>query len=73
MGKRKFGDGDFVKCLLKEAQEDLERRYSLTAAGYDFDWSVSRVAQSLRIEREDVMAPDKYAQSVQARSLLQCA
>ena len=60
--ERILGDGNFVESVLKKAQENLERRYSLKASGYDFDWLVSRVAQSLQIEPEDVVAPGKYAQ-----------
>ena len=71
--ERILGDGDFVENVLKEAQEDLERSYSLKATGYDFDWLVSRVAQSLRIEPKDVMAPGKYFRTVKARSLLRRA
>ena len=67
------GDGDFVECILKEAREDLERRYSFKAAGYDFDLLVSRVAQSLQIEPADVVGPGKYVRTVKAHSVLKCA
>ena len=68
--ERILGDGDFVESVLKKAQEALERSYSLKAAGYDFNWLVSRVAEAFNMEPEDVLAPGKYPRTVKARSVL---
>ena len=68
--ERILGEGDFVETVLKAAQENLDRKSKLDAAGYSFDWLVGRVASQLEIEPKDVLAPGKYAQSVEARSLL---
>jgi putative transposase len=67
---RILGEGDFVETVLKAAQENIERKHQLKAAGYSFDWLVERVAKQLELETKDVLAPGKYAQSVKARSLL---
>ncbi len=68
--ERILGEGDFVETVLKEAQEDLERKYKLKAAGYSFDWLVRRVARQLELEPKEVLAPGKYPKRVKARSLL---
>ena len=68
--ERILGDGDFVENVLKSAQEILERKHQLKAAGYSFDWLVGRVAGQLELDPKDVLAPGKYSQSVKARSLL---
>jgi len=68
--ERILGEGDFVETVLKAAQENLDRKTQLAAAGYSFDWLVKRVAKQLEIEPKDVLAPGKYARSVKARSLL---
>jgi REP element-mobilizing transposase RayT len=68
--ERILGGGDFVETVLKAAQENLDRKSQLEAAGYSFDWLVGRVARQLEIEPKEVLAPGKYAQNVNARSLL---
>lgn len=68
--ERILGEGDFVETVLRAARENIERKSQLEAAGYSFDWLVGRVARQLEIEPKDVLAPGKYAQSVEARSLL---
>ena len=68
--ERILGDGDFVETVLKEARESLERKYTLGAQGYNFDWLVKHVAKLLNSETKDVLAQGKYKQSVKARGLL---
>jgi putative transposase len=68
--ERILGDGDFVENLLRNDQESLERKYTLEARGYDFDWLVKHVAKLLDIESKDVLARGKYKQFVKARGLL---
>jgi hypothetical protein len=68
--ERILGDGDFVKNVLKHAQETMERRYALKAARHDFNWLVDQVAKALQVDAQDVLAPGKYPQIVKARSLL---
>ena len=68
--ERILGDGDFVETVLKEARESLERKCTLEAQGYDFDWLVKHVAKLLNIEPKDVLIRGKYKQSVNARGLV---
>jgi REP element-mobilizing transposase RayT len=68
--ERILGEGEFVEAVLKAAKENLKRKYQLEAQGYGFDWLVGRVARQCGIEPKDVLAPGKYARSVEARSLL---
>jgi putative transposase len=68
--ERILGDGDFVETVLKEARESLERKYTLGAQGYNFDWLVKHVAKLLNSEPKDVLAQGKYKQCVKARGLL---
>ena len=68
--ERILGEGDLFETVLKAAQENLDRKAQLEAAGYSFDWLARRVARQLEIEPKDVLAPGKYAQSVKVRSLL---
>jgi REP-associated tyrosine transposase len=67
MNKRKK-DWQDTEYVLK--RENLERRYTLYAKGYDFEWLVKRVAKLLNIEPEDVLTRGKYRQVVKARALL---
>jgi len=68
--ERILGDSDFVKNVLKSAEEELEQKYDLKARGYDFDRVAQRVAEVMEIETEQVTAFGKSPQTVKARSLL---
>ncbi len=68
--ERILGDGSFVEEVLRQAGENLERRYAVKAKNCDFDWLVRRVAHSLGMNCEDVLAPGRYKDAVRARSLL---
>ena len=68
--ERILGNGDFVETVLSKARESLERKYTLDAKGYDFEWLVKHLAKLVNIEPEDVLRRGKYKQSVKARGLL---
>ena len=68
--ERILGSGDFVEQVLREAGENLERKYAIRAGTYGFGWLVGRVAEALGIQPEDVLAPGRYKEAVRARSLL---
>lgn len=68
--ERILGDGQFVESVLKEAREDLERKYRLEADGCDFKWLVKRVAKLSGLEPQEILTPGKYPENVKARSLL---
>ncbi|MBW2601997.1 MAG: transposase, partial [Deltaproteobacteria bacterium] len=56
--------------VLKAVQEELDKKYSLQAKGFDFDKVVQRVSHLLGIEPKELRAKGKYPRLVQARSLL---
>jgi REP element-mobilizing transposase RayT len=68
--ERILGDSDFVETVLKTAKEALEEKYELKADGYDFNWVVSRVAESMGMVAEEVTAFGKSPRTVKARALL---
>jgi hypothetical protein len=68
--ERILGEGEFVESVLKEAQENIERRQKLQAQGYDFQTLVSRAGELTGLDVKEVMKPGKHPQRVQARSLV---
>jgi REP element-mobilizing transposase RayT len=68
--ERILGDSDFVRCVLKEAQEDLSRRYRLKADGFDFKKVVGRVSELLNIESYEILSTGNQPWRVKARSLV---
>ena len=68
--ERILGDGDYVEEILKEANEQMERRYLLANLGYDLGWVASRVASVLKIDVKSVWRKGKHPEVVCARSLL---
>ena len=68
--ERILGDSDFVEAVLKEADEQLERRYRLKAEGFDLDRVAGRVAQVLDMPLEVVWEKSRRPQVAAARSLL---
>jgi REP element-mobilizing transposase RayT len=67
--ERILGDSEFVEAVLKEADEQLERRYRLKAEGYEFEQVAERVAQVMNIPVELVWEKSRRPQVVDARSL----
>lgn len=68
--ERILGDGDFVMEVLRENQERMERKSRFRLQGYDFRWLVGRVAEALDMTEEEVLRQGRYADTVQARSIL---
>jgi len=68
--ERILGEGEFVESVLKEAEENIERRQRLRAQGYDFQKVVSRAGELIGLKVEEVIKPGKQPQRVQARSLV---
>ncbi len=68
--ERILGEGEFVESVLKEAEENIERRQRLRAQGYDFQKVVSRAGELIGLNVEEVIKPGKQPQRVQARSLV---
>ena len=68
--ERILGDSDFVEAVLREADEQLERRYQLKTRGFDLERVAERVAQVLDIPLEIVWEKSRRPQVAVARSLL---
>ena len=68
--ERILGNSDFVEEVLKEADEQLERRYRLKAEGFDLDRVAERVATVMNIPIERVWEKNRRLQVAEARSLL---
>jgi REP element-mobilizing transposase RayT len=68
--ERILGDGDFVTRVLAQADEALENRYTLKAAGIDIDYIAQRVSHLLGMPVEEVWLEGRYQRLVKARSLL---
>ena len=67
--ERILGDGDFVTIVLKQAEEQLERKYHLEANGFDFEMVVKRVSNLLGLKSDQVVSSSKNRRTVEARSL----
>ena len=65
-----LGDSDFVQSVLSAQDEQLEARYMLQSQGYDFRYTLARVAQLTGLETDQILNPDKQADRLYARSLL---
>jgi hypothetical protein len=68
--ERILGSGEFVEAILKESQEQLERRYRLRSLGIGILQLAQQIGERYDIEPIQLMSPVKYPQIVQARSLL---
>jgi chromosomal replication initiation ATPase DnaA len=68
--ERILGDSDFVEAVLKEANEQLERRYRLKAEGFDLEQVAQRVAAVMDCSVELVWEKSRRPQVVDARDLL---
>ena len=68
--ERILGHGDFVETVLKAAQENLDRKSSIRALGYDFDWLVDRVLGLFGLTFNELLTGGKQRRIVQARSVL---
>jgi hypothetical protein len=68
--ERILGDSDFVKKVLKTADEHIQRKYDLLSRGCSITSVAIRVAEVLGVDVEKVWAAGKHKETVQARSLL---
>ena len=67
--ERILGESDFVKEVLSEQDEKLNRRYWFRAQGYDMEKVVKRVAEVLKIDADVIWRPGNQPPRVRARSL----
>ena len=65
--ERILGDGDFVDRALKEADEQMTRKYAMKAQGVDLDKLAQVVAGLKMIKPEDLIGPSKVRQVAKGR------
>ena len=68
--ERILGNSEFVKSVLKTAQENFERRYRLRAKGIDFNRVVDRVCDILNVNSNEIFLTGKQPKRVMAKSLV---
>ena len=68
--ERILGDSDFVESVLAAAEEQMERKYALQAAGLDLDGLAKIVARLTGVKPSRIFSPGKDRSRVYARSLL---
>ena len=68
--ERILGDSDFVENVLKETEEEFERKYYLKSQGFNFDKVLNRVSVIFEMKPSDIIKPGKQKPKVFARSLL---
>jgi REP element-mobilizing transposase RayT len=68
--ERILGDSDFVNTVLAEANEQLDRKYEITAKGFDLEKLIQVVARFLSLKKDDVFGPSKKHEVVLARNLI---
>jgi hypothetical protein len=68
--ERILGDSEFVKALLSDAKEKLERSYKLNALGYDLKKISLMVSKIYDIEIEEIYSKGRRKVQVEARDLL---
>ena len=66
---RILGDSDFVERVLADEDRLLQEKYDLQKTGFDFQAVIERVADIVKIDPQQVMAPGKQPWRVQARDL----
>jgi putative transposase len=52
---RILSDGDFVKEVLAQAEERMQKSYRLAAEGYDFERLLKRVSQITHLEPKQIL------------------
>ena len=68
--ERILGDSDFVESVLTSANEQMERKYALQAAGLDLDGLAEIVSGITGVKISRIFSPGKKRNRVLARSLL---
>ncbi len=53
--ERILGDGDFVKEVLSQANEQLQNKYRIRAEGYDLNTLVDRVAEITELNSKEIL------------------
>jgi putative transposase len=67
--ERILGDSEFVKKVLANAQEELDHRYRMAAAGFSLDRVIRLIAEHFDMDAKSIYSPGKQPQRVKARSV----
>ncbi len=68
--ERILGERGFIEDVLRASEEELEQRYRLKTQGYDLERVIRKVGEITGIEPDRIGAHGRYADVVEARSLL---
>lgn len=68
--ERILGSGEFVEMILKQCQEQKERKIYFRDKGYDYNWLLAKVAAYFNIEKDVLARRGGYRDRVAARSVL---
>ena len=68
--ERILGSSDFVEAVLKQANEDLQQKYRLTASGLNLETLLRKVAGYYSIDPQDLKTASKESTLTKARTVL---
>ncbi len=68
--ERILGDGEFVKEVLSQAEEQFQQKYRMRAEGYDLKKLIERVAEIMEMRSEEIIDSERDRKRIQARSIL---
>ncbi len=68
--ERILGSSDFVKAVLKQANEDLDQKYRLAATGPNLETLLKKVAEYYSIDPDDLKTAGKESTLTKARTVL---
>ncbi len=68
--ERILGSSDFVEAVLKQANEHLQQKYQMAAAGLNLEMLLGKVAEYYRIDPDDLKTAGKESTLTKARTVL---
>ena len=68
--ERILGSSDFVKAVLKQANEDLQQKYRLAATGPNLERLLKKVAEYYSVDPDDLKTAGKESTLTKARTVL---
>ena len=68
--ERILGSSDFVKAVLKQANEDLQQKYRWAATGPNLETLLKKVAQYYSVDPDDLKTAGKESTLTKARTVL---
>lgn len=65
-----MGDGEFVNKVLADAEEKLQKKYQMKAAGYDLEKLTKRVSEITGLSTKEILDSQRDKKRTEARSIL---